>query len=143
MERLLASETKMEPLVFHRARHVICENQRVLDFIEALKLGFPEKAGQLMNESHASLRNDFDVSSPALDLITDCARKAVGCYGARMTGGGFGGCGVALVDFSKSQEFTEQLESSYKAFGGKYGMIYICSASKGAEAFHCEVASAS
>ena len=133
----------LEPLVFHRARHVIGENQRVLDFIDALKSGFPEKAGQLMNESHASLRNDFEVSSHALDLITDCARKAAGCYGARMTGGGFGGCAVALLDSSKSQEFTEQVESSYETLGGKNGMIYICSASEGAEAFNAEFTSAS
>ena len=89
-----------------------------------------EKAGQLMNESHVNLRDDFEVSSEALDLITNCARQAPGCYGARMTGG----CGVALVDSSKSIEFSERVEASYAVLGGKNGMIYICSASEGAEA---------
>ena len=85
-------------MVFRRARHVVTENQRVLSFIKALENGTPEKAGQLMNESHHSLRDDFEVSSEALDLISECARESPGCYGARMTGGGFAGCGVALVD---------------------------------------------
>lgn len=134
LEKLLASEKELDPLVFRRARHVVCENDRVLNFINALEGGMHEKAGQLMNESHASLRNDFEVSSEALDLITNCARQTPGCYGARMTGGGFGGCGVALVDSSKSKEFSEAMETGYKASGGKNGMIYICSASEGAEA---------
>ena len=134
LEKLLASEKELDPLVFRRARHVVCENDRVLNFINALEDGMHEKAGQLMNESHASLRNDFEVSSEALDLITNCARQTPGCYGARMTGGGFGGCGVALVDSSKSKEFSEAVETGYKASGGKNGMIYICSASEGAEA---------
>ena len=134
LEKLLASEKELDPLVFRRARHVVCENDRVLNFINALEGGMHEKAGQLMNESHASLRNDFEVSSEALDLITNCARQTPGCYGARMTGGGFGGCGVALVDSSKSKEFSEAVETGYKASGGKNGMIYICSASEGAEA---------
>jgi len=134
LEKLLASEKELDPLVFRRARHVVCENDRVLNFINALEGGMHEKAGQLMNESHASLRNDFEVSSEALDLITNCARQTPGCYGARMTGGGFGGCGVALVDSSKSKEFSEAVEAGYKASGGKNGMIYICSASEGAEA---------
>ena len=134
LEKLLASEKELDPLVFRRARHVVCENDRVLNFINALEGGMHEKAGQLMNESHASLRNDFEVSSEALDLITNCARQTPGCYGARMTGGGFGGCGVALVDSSKSKEFSAAMETGYKASGGKNGMIYICSASEGAEA---------
>jgi galactokinase len=134
LEKLLASEKELDPLVFRRARHVVCENDRVLNFINALEGGMHEKAGQLMNESHASLRNDFEVSSEALDLIANCARQAPGCYGARITGGGFGGCGVALVDSSKSKEFSEAMETGYKASGGKNGMIYICSASEGAEA---------
>ena len=62
-------------MVFRRARHIVTENQKVLSFIKALENGTPEKAGQLMNESHHSLRDDFEVSSEALDLISECARE--------------------------------------------------------------------
>ena len=112
LENLLSSEKELDPVVFRRARHVMTENQRVLSFIKALESGNPEKAGQLMNESHQSLRDDFEVSSEALDLISECARESPGCYGARMTGGGFAGCGVALVDQSRSEEFSKELELS-------------------------------
>ncbi|MCH2295447.1 MAG: galactokinase, partial [SAR324 cluster bacterium] len=95
----------------------------------------PEKAGQLMNESHQSLRDDFEVSSEALDIISECARESPGCYGARMTGGGFAGCGVALVDQSRSEEFSKELERKYKTIAGRAAKIYLCSPSEGAESF--------
>ena len=135
LENLLSSEKELDPVVFRRARHVVTENQRVLSFIKALENRTPEKAGQLMNESHHSLRDDFEVSSEALDLISECARESPGCYGARMTGGGFAGCGVALVDQSRSEEFSKELERKYKTIAGRSAKIYLCSPSEGAESF--------
>ena len=88
-----------------------------------------------MNESHQSLRDDFEVSSEALDLISECARESPGCYGARMTGGGFAGGGVALVDQSRSEEFSKELERKYKTVAGRVAKIYLCSPSEGAESF--------
>ena len=69
--------------------------------------------GQLMIESHISLRDDFEVSSPALDAIVDCANAEAACYGARMTGAGFGGCAVALVKAQTAAEFAERVRACY------------------------------
>ena len=135
LEKLRSSEKELDPVVFRRARHVVTENQRVLNFIKALKNGTPEKAGQLMNESHHSLRDDFEVSSEALDLISECARESPGCYGARMTGGGFAGCGVALVDASHVQTFLSQVSKEYFSATGKTPQLYSCSPADGTTVF--------
>ncbi|MEC8150048.1 MAG: galactokinase, partial [SAR324 cluster bacterium] len=135
LEKLRSSEKELDPVVFRRARHVVTENQRVLSFIKALESGNPEKAGQLMNESHQSLRDDFEVSSEALDLISECARESPGCYGARMTGGGFAGCGVALVDASHLQTFLSQVSKEYFSATGKTPQLYSCSPADGTTVF--------
>ncbi|MEC8183955.1 MAG: galactokinase [SAR324 cluster bacterium] len=135
LENLRSSEKELDPVVFRRARHVVTENQRVLNFIKALENGTPEKAGQLMNESHHSLRDDFEVSSEALDLISECARESPGCYGARMTGGGFAGCGVALVDASHLQTFLSQVSKEYFSATGKTPQLYSCSPTDGTTVF--------
>ncbi|MEE3122894.1 MAG: galactokinase, partial [SAR324 cluster bacterium] len=135
LEKLRSSEKELDPVVFRRARHVVTENQRVLSFIKALESGNPEKAGQLMNESHQSLRDDFEVSSEALDLISECARESPGCYGARMTGGGFAGCGVALVDASHVQTFLSQVSKEYFSATGKTPQLYSCSPADGTTVF--------
>ena len=87
-----------DPVVRRRARHVVTENARVLDFAAALRAGDLPAAGRLMAESHASLRDDFEVSTPAVDDLVERLRAAPGVYGARLTGAGFGGCAVALAD---------------------------------------------
>ena len=87
----------LEPIARRRARHVIGENRRTLNAAEAMLHGDTEQLGQLMNASHESLRDDFDVSSSALDVMVACAQLQTGCLGARMTGAGFGGAAVALV----------------------------------------------
>ena len=84
--------------VRRRARHVITENARVLAFVDELHHGDPAAAGTLMDESHASLRDDFDVSSPALDDLVDRLHRTPGVLGARLTGAGFGGCAVAITE---------------------------------------------
>ncbi len=87
-----------DELLRRRARHVVTENQRVLDFADALRAGDLEGAGRLMAASHASLAADFDVSTPVLDALVAELSAAPGVYGARLTGAGFGGCAVALAD---------------------------------------------
>lgn len=86
-----------DPVLRSRARHVVTENRRVLEFAHLFRYGKLEAAGQLMFESHASLRDDFGVSTPALDDVVERLRSTPGVYGARLTGAGFGGCVVALT----------------------------------------------
>ncbi|MCL4113895.1 UNVERIFIED_CONTAM: hypothetical protein GTU68_024079 [Idotea baltica] len=101
--------------VRRRARHVISENQRTLDAARAMHAGDALELGRLMNESHASLRDDYDVSGPALDHIVALAQQIEGCLGARMTGGGFAGAAVALVSSASADAFVTELTTSYSA----------------------------
>jgi galactokinase len=87
-----------DPVAMARARHVISENARVWAFAEALEGGWPEEAGALMTASHASLRDDYEVSTPTLDALVERLTATPGVYGARLTGAGFGGCVVALTE---------------------------------------------
>jgi len=98
-----------------RARHVISENQRTLDAVAAMRAGDAVTLGQLMNASHASLRDDYDVSGPGLDAIVKVAQAAPGCFGARMTGGGFAGAAVAMVEASSQTEFMAHVAARYEA----------------------------
>ena len=138
IEELEGSKAKLDPLEFRRARHVIRENGRVLDCAEALRLGNLDRVGELMIASHISLRDDFEVSSEALDLIAECARKAQGCYGARMTGAGFGGCAMALVNTKSIDAFVEQLLKDYTEASDRKAHLYVCSPSDGASVFSAE-----
>jgi galactokinase len=96
-----------------RARHVVSENERTLRAAEAMKAGDAEKLGGLMDASHASLRDDYEVSTPALDAIVEIARTQPGCFGARMTGAGFGGCAVALVRQDAAADLSEKVVEAY------------------------------
>jgi galactokinase len=116
---------------FRRARHVVLENARVLDMTIALPASDLARIAGLMDESHRSLRDDFDVSSPALDAIVSAAQGA-GSVGARMTGGGFGGCAVALVDANGAPEFVSRTLQRYKAATGIDGRAHIWRAADGA-----------
>jgi galactokinase len=89
--------------------------------------------GQLMNASHVSLRDDFQVSSDKLNAMVTCAIREASCYGARMTGGGFGGCAVALVRSGSAQAFAASVARSYQGVTGLAPNIYICAATNGAE----------
>lgn len=106
---LACVETLPEPLL-RRARHVVSENQRVLDAIETDSAG---QFGALMNESHFSLREDFEVSIPQLDSLTDIMRNTPGVYGARLTGAGFGGCCVCLVDVRHVNDAVRNIITQY------------------------------
>jgi galactokinase len=98
-----------------RSRHVISENQRVLDAVASLKAGHLDEFGRLMSESHRSLRDDFEVSCPELDLLVEIANKTEGVLGSRMTGAGFGGCTVSLVHQNAVDSFTSRLNTDYTA----------------------------
>ncbi len=123
---------KLEGVVLKRARHIVSENQRVPDSAAAMRGGDVKRLGLLLNASHASLRDDFEVSSEALNWIVEAAQAQDGCYGARMTGAGFGGCAVALVDGSKLGEFVPAVEAEYRQKSGLEAAVYVCRASAGA-----------
>jgi galactokinase len=117
---------------FKRARHVITENARVLEAIEAMVKEDVKRLGELFNASHDSLRDDFEVTNDALNIMVESAREQEGCYGARMTGAGFGGCAVALVEQKKAGEFVNAVEIAYRQRSRMEAGIYICKASEGA-----------
>jgi galactokinase len=124
---------ELKGVIRRRARHVITENERTLDAVEAMRTGNTIALGRLMDESHASLRDDFEVSSDELNAMAACARQEPGCYGARMTGAGFGGCAVALVDADAAESFVEVVAGCYRATTGIVPSIYVCRAADGAE----------
>jgi len=119
--------------VYHRARHVVSENERVLRAAEALHQGDLSAFGKLMRRSHLSLRDDYEVSCEELDVMVEIAEKLPGGYGARMTGGGFGGCTVNLVEAAAVPAFTEELATRYEQATGRTPQIYICAAADGAQ----------
>jgi galactokinase len=133
MELLELRGQKLDELIRRRARHVISENERTLNAVEAMKDNDPSRLGKLLNESHHSLRDDFEVSSPELNALVDCALQDAACFGARMTGAGFGGCAVALVDAEVAETFTTSVAECYLETTGRRAEIYICEATKGAD----------
>jgi galactokinase len=118
--------------IMKRCRHVLTENARVLQASDALEQGDLKLFGRLMASSHASLRDDFEVSSRELDLMVELAKGQPGVYGARMTGGGFGGCTINLVQEKNASEFKEHISEAYNAKMGREPEIYISSAADGA-----------
>ncbi len=125
-------EATLPPLIARRARHVIGENQRVIEAVAALERKDFAEAGRLMNASHESLRDDYNVSCAELDLMVELARKAPGVYGARMTGGGFGGCTVSLVKAGAVEAFVESVGPAYQKATGLAPMIFSCTPGPGA-----------
>jgi galactokinase len=117
--------------IIRRCRHVISENSRVLQAASALERGDLETFGVLMRESHKSLREDFEVSCAELDLMVELAGQAPGVYGARMTGGGFGGCTINLVRKDRVGEFKARVGDGYRRSTGRAPEIYVCLASNG------------
>lgn len=115
-----------------RAFHVVEENSRTLEMASALRRGDETRIGALMRESHESLRDLFEVSSPALDSMVEIASRHPGAVGARMTGGGFGGSAVALVRAPDAEDFLRVVESSYRRDTGNPGKLYACRAVSGA-----------
>ena len=121
--------------VYRRCRHVVTENQRVLAAAKALQSGDADRFGHLMYRSHASLRDDYQVSCRELDLLVDLASSSPGVYGARMTGGGFGGCTVNLIRADAAASFKEHIAQAYGEATDIVPEIYICEPAQGAQAW--------
>lgn len=121
-----------DELVFKRARHAITENLRTVEAAEVLSNDDLEAFGELMNQSHTSLRDDYDVTGKELDTIVAAAQKQDGVYGARVTGAGFGGCGLAIVKEDQVDTFIEAVGKEYKEVIGYAADFYIASPGPGA-----------
>jgi galactokinase len=111
---------------------VVGENERVLQTVAALAQGDLAEVGRLMNASHESLRDDYEVSSDALDVMVEAMRSAPGCYGARLTGAGFGGCTVALVEPGAEQGIADMIYDKYPKATNIWPEVYTTRASNGA-----------
>ena len=123
--------SELPELVRKRCRHVITENARVIEAGEALARGDLRQFGALMRESHASLRDDFQVSCAELDIMVELAGQVEGVCGARMTGGGFGGCTINLVTSEKVEAFKAKVTEGYAKATGRRAEIYVCTAGDG------------
>ena len=123
----------LSEVIYRRCRHVITENARVLKAAKTLERGDLEAFGRLMTESHRSLRDDYEVSCKELDVMVELAQEVQGVYGARMTGGGFGGCTINLVNAENVEEFKRTVAQGYTEATGLMPEIYVCSAAEGAE----------
>ncbi len=129
------NKSKLSEQIFRRCRHVISENNRVLDAAEALRSPDLHTFGKLMYKSHDSLREDYEVSCRELDLLVEIASSCEGVYGSRMTGGGFGGCTVTLVRSALVESFRDKIVKTYAAETGLTPDVYVCSAAQGAGAW--------
>ena len=119
--------------IYRRARHVVTENARVQSAALALKSENPVEFGRLMHESHCSLRDDYEVSCSELDIMVEIASMLDGVFGARMTGGGFGGCTVSLVRRNWVEKFCHVLTEQYEKATGLRPEVYVCGAAPGVE----------
>ncbi|MEP0804834.1 MAG: galactokinase [Chloroflexota bacterium] len=124
---------QLPPEVRRRARHVVEEIERTSQAEALLEAGDVRNFGRLMNECHVSLRDLYEVSCPELNVMVDIAQSLEGCYGARLTGAGFGGCTVNLVAKEHAQSFAQQLAGRYETQTGFHPEIYISRAARGAE----------
>lgn len=118
--------------IYRRCRHIVTENERVLQTVEAFRRNDLAAVGQLMNASHASLRDDYAVSSAALDAMVETMRSVPGCYGARLTGAGFGGCAVALVEPGAEQAMADAIFEQYPKATNIWPEVYTTRAADGA-----------
>jgi galactokinase len=122
----------MDPLIRKRCRHVVSENERVIQSVDCLKSGQLEQFGKLMNASHQSLKADYEVSCKELDVMVEIAGQQPGTVGARMTGAGFGGCTVNLIRKESVETFCQRVKDKYQQETGIAAHIYVCNSSDGA-----------
>jgi galactokinase len=134
LDQLAACEQAMSPESYRRCRHIITENKRVREAAEALVAGDPHRLGKVMAAAHASERDDFECSIEEIDFLVEKAIALHGCYGARLTGGGFGGCTVNLVNAANLDEFVRDLRRAYQDRFGLELQTYVCEAVDGAVA---------
>jgi galactokinase len=132
LDQLASCERALSPESFRRCRHIITENQRVLEARDAMLVGDPITLGSIMTAAHASERDDFECSIDEIDFLVETAIQLHGCHGARLTGGGFGGCTVNLVESGHADEFASALRSAYRARFNLNLETYICNAVDGA-----------
>jgi galactokinase len=123
---------RLDELIFRRCRHVVTENHRTTEAATALTEEKYERAGELMVQSHKSLQHDYEVSVPELDFLSEQAMTVKGVYGARMTGGGFGGCIVALAQPRSVDPLRAHLESAYRQRFNLTPAVYVTTATAGA-----------
>lgn len=134
---LEAHAAGLDPLVLRRARHVVSENQRTLDAAVCLAQGDLEDLGRLMAQSHVSMRDDFQITVPAIDQLVSIAQQAIGPEGgARMTGGGFGGCIVALMPQHRVPLVQAAIAAKYRSPGGEQASVWVCQARDGVGQIH-------
>ena len=124
---VIMNETYMK-----RARHVVSENARTIRAVSALRVGNLRRFGELMNQSHDSLRDDYEVSCPELDALVCQAREVPGVLGSRMMGGGFGGCTISLVESAAADAYMEKLSERYQKQFGIAPEFYFAEAGDGA-----------
>ncbi len=124
-------EHELSELVMRRCRHVISENARVMEAADALERRDLKAFGSLMQQSHRSLRDDFEVSCSELDLMVDLGERVEGVYGTRMTGGGFGGCTITLIRSDCVEAYQRTVREGYERATGFKPEIYVCSAADG------------
>jgi galactokinase len=130
-ELLAAQQGWLTETELRRVRHVVTENRRVLAGAAALRAGDAARFGRLMTASHASLRNDYEVSGPELDELVAVAARTAGVFGARLTGAGFGGCVVALVTADEAGRAARSIPEEYARATGRPGTATICTPSAG------------
>ncbi len=130
--QLAAHSEGMDDIILQRVRHVVSEIARTQEAVEVLRQGDLVRFGELMNDSHDSLRDDYEVSSRELDWIVDHCRAHDGVLGARMTGAGFGGCTIALTKRDHAHDLVKNLPSAYKSATGHTARAWICDAEAGA-----------
>ncbi len=121
---IIESAGELSAIEAHRARHIVSENARTLAAVDALKANEYERFGELMYESHASLRDDFEVSCDELDCIVELAKGCNGVYGARMTGGGFGGCAIILAESMQAESITAAVLAGFAERFGRACSIF-------------------
>lgn len=135
LQRLVDDAAGLDGTVFRRARHIVSENARTQAAAAALRQGDLPTLGQLMAASHASMRDDFEITVPAVDALVEILQQAIGLQGgARMTGGGFGGCVVALLPRARVDEVRATVEARYRAPDGSAPFVWVCQPSTGASA---------
>jgi len=133
LETLFAHEAALDPMVFKRAKHVVTENARTLAAADALAKRDLPALSQLMYDSHESMKHDFEITVPPIDNLVDIIREVIGRRGGvRMTGGGFGGCVVAIVPKSLQQEVIAAVEDQYQGATGFHADIFVCETADGA-----------
>jgi galactokinase len=137
MKMLEAATKQMDPQIFRRARHVITENERTLEAANSFSAGDWQKVGKLMYASHASLQNDYEVSCPELNAVVEIAKTidvSGGVMGCRMTGGGFGGCAVALVKTAQVEAIIRRVTEDYQQRTNIVPTLFVSRAGDGANA---------